>query len=143
VTLKLVTEEILQLRIEKRRCEQIIAEHSSGKSVPMELQETEIQTEQTAKWATAKSAVGGNSKHPMGAVSKSTNQQTDHIRTISSSSSEEEVASKCTARSNESDAPAKVINDYEIDYGTFSEIPKAMKNEINEDIRASHAGEEP
>jgi hypothetical protein len=39
------------------------------------------------------------------------------IHTISSSSSEEEV-------SNKTDSSSKVVDDYEVDYGKFADIPK-------------------
>jgi hypothetical protein len=135
--LRIVTEEILQLRIEKRRCEQIIAEHAAERPAPMEVQEETTVTEQSAKRATAKVAIGNNPKRAMGAIPKAPAQPVAHIRTISTSSSEEEVASKCPARSDESDAPTKVVHDYEVDYGTFGEIPKAMRDEIYEDFRSS------
>jgi hypothetical protein len=124
--LKIVAEVILKLRMEKRRCEQIIGEHSGERSAPMEVQEATTANDQTAKRATAKAAIGGNPKRAMGAIPKAPAQPIEHIRTISTSSSEEDVASKCPAQSNESDVPTKVVHDYEVDYCTFAGIPKAM-----------------
>jgi hypothetical protein len=140
--LRIVTEEILQLRLEKRRCEQVIAEHASERLAPMDVQEETTASEQSAKRSTAKAAFGIFPKRAMGAIPKAPTQAIVHVRTISTSSSEEEVASKCPARSNERDAPTKVMHDYEVDYGTFAEIPKAMREEIYEDFRSS-SQEEP
>jgi hypothetical protein len=81
----------------------------------MEFEQTQVEQEDETRRVTAKPAGTPSSNRAKLAILKTratTNLPSVHIRTITTSSNEEEVTAKCDAMSNETDSYRKVVDDY-------------------------------